>query len=81
MRAVMCNSRKYPYLSQGGSLEIPRGRRSQKLKLLKESMKQKTGIWVGVETKKKPSVGGVWKIFSGTKQYFFLWSVKLIYAN
>ena len=57
------NNRKYPYPPQERSLEIPRGRGSQKPKHLKKSMKLNwkfQGEWVGGggSNQKKPSMWG-----------------------
>ena len=65
---VLCSSRKNPYLPQGRSLEIPKGRGVLKIKLLEGKYESKLefprGRGGGVQNK-KTSVGGVW-IFSGT---------------
>ena len=64
---TLCSSRKNPYPPQGRSLEIPRGRRLLKIKILEAKYDAKLEFpgGGGREQNKKPSVRGVW-IFSGT---------------
>ena len=65
--SAMCGSRKYPYPPQGRSLEILRGRGSQKPKCLTESL---SGISRGVGANQKKTFVWWWVwIFSGTTQY------------
>ena len=64
----MCNSIKYPYPSQGWSLEIPMGRRVSKAIFFRESMKQNWKFQAVGGSKPEHHPWGVW-IFYGTSQW------------
>ncbi len=62
-------------MSYGRSLEIPRGRGSQKTKFLKETMGLNRNFQrSGGDSNQKPSQGRGMDIFSGTTQFMTMWS-------
>jgi len=67
----MCSTRKYPNPSQGRLTENPRGRGLSKAQFLKESMMPNWNFWrggEGVQSKKKPFMGGMDIFWPGATQ-------------